>query len=188
MTNYDEITPCESIPDFHSAVTIQLKELINDGVFSWNLTSLTGCFDALGNENATRLQEMFVERFMYREIGIIPPGKWFQKLGYKIKFQLVPKYKPLYDAIADGDFSPLYSENEYHKRRNVNSDFPETLLDQNQVYLSDGTDIEYQTIRTASGLEALEKFQEVWASVDDMLMSELEVLFMDLYTVNYNGF
>ena len=179
--------PCTSYPDYYSVVTISLDELVKSGVFSWNNTSLKNCFAALGDDAQTRLQTMFTERFMWREISIIPPGMWMQKLGYKIKYELVPKYKPLYDAIAEGDFSPLQGENEYHKRRNIDSEFPETLLAQNQVYASSGVDMEYQTIRSETGLDVAHDYALKWRGVDEQLMDELAIMFMDLYTVNYNG-
>lgn len=186
--SYSPIEPCENRSDYHAVMTITLQELIEDEVFSWDNSHVKGAFNALGNDVAARLQAMFVERYMWREISIVPPGQWMQRLGYKIKYELVPKYKPLYDAVADGDFSPLYDENEYYKARNIDSDFPETLLSGNQVYASFGTDREYQRINTANGLDVLEKYADIYKGLDTMVIDDLAELFIDLWTVNYNGF
>lgn len=183
----DNFEPCAAVDDFHSVLTIQLCELIDAEVFTWDNKHLKNAFADLGADNAARLQSMFTERFHWREISIVPPGQWMQRVGYTIKYELVPKYKPLYDALANGDFSPFNEENEFYKARNIDSDFPETLLSQNQVYASFGTDREYQRIKTANGLDVATRFSEYYRNVDTMLIDDLKVFFTDLWTLNYNG-
>ena len=109
----DDFIPCEDRADYHSVLTIQLCELLDEAVFDWNNKYLKDVFKELGTDNAKRLKSMFTERYYWREISIIPPGQWMQRVGYTIKYELVPKYKPLYDALANGDFSPLNKENEF---------------------------------------------------------------------------
>ena len=184
----DDFIPCEDRADYHSVLTIQLCELLDEAVFDWNNKYLKDVFKELGTDNAKRLKSMFTERYYWREISIIPPGQWMQRVGYTIKYELVPKYKPLYDALANGDFSPLNKENEFYKARNIDSDFPETLLSQNQVYASSGTDREYQRIITANGVEISADYAELYKNVDTMLIDELAIFFTDLWSLNYNGF
>lgn len=184
----DSLQPCELHDHFNAALTITLDELIAKEVFNWNRPALAGCFDDLGEDVATRLKAMFIERYLYREICMVPPGRWMQRLGYEIRYELVPKFKPLYDALENGDYSPLNDENEYYKARNIDSDFPETLLAQNQVYASFGTDREYQRIKTKNGIEAAVEYETAYRNVDTMFIDALGGMFTDLWTLNYNGF
>lgn len=183
--------PCPSVPDYHAVLSIQLVELVNDGMFSWNLKPLKGCFDGLkgieGNVDK-RLQNMFIERNLWREISIVPPLQWLQQLAYRIKYELVPKYKPMYIAIADGDFDPLHVADEYYKERIVDSDFPETLLNgSSEVYLSRGHDREYEKVETGDAIDLATRFYERYYAIDTAFLNELDVFFVDLWSVNNNG-
>ena len=92
---------------------------------------------ALDSEQYSRVCAYFIERFRYREISITPALEWFQMLKRKLVFELMPKYKPMYEVIAEG-INPLAKEDEYFKERKINSDYPETLLSENADYISDG--------------------------------------------------
>lgn len=184
MDNYKE---CETVPEFHALLSIQLGQLIKGGSFKWDKAPLSGAFADLEPEDKARLESMFDERFYWREISITPPGKWRQMLIYKIKYELVPKYKPLYKALRDGDIDPLHNGDEYYKERIVNSEFPETALaGTNQVYASDGHDREYQKVQTGDGQEILKRYYETFVNIDTAFMHELEVFFTDVWTLNTN--
>lgn len=180
---------CESRPDFHAVVTIQLVELIFDKTFNWESWPLQGCFDGLKQlEGAIdeRLKSMFVERNQWREISIVPYLQWAQQLAYKIKYELVPKYEPMYKAILAGDFDPLHVSDEYYKERIVDSAFPETLLSGNSDYLSAGHDREYEKIDTGDAIELSLRYYKEYYAVDEAFMNELDVFFIDLWSVNAN--
>lgn len=193
-----------SVPEYHALLTIQLGQLIEGGSFSWNDEPLASTMDGLiyytyapgdtkklnpipHRDDIERLQSMFNEKFYWREISITPPGQWRQMLLYKIKYELVPKYKPVYDALRAGDIDPLHSGDEYFKERIIRSDFPETALaGSSEVYGSSGDDREYQKVQTGDGQEILGKYYDSYINIDTAFMRELEVFFTDMYALHEN--
>ena len=122
------------IPDFHAKQTIQLGDLIEDEIFTWERVNWK---DAAYNESQyNRLCELFEAKFWLREISFTPIGLWMKRLRLELTYNLMPKYKPLYNQLEDGDYDPLQTGGEYRKERKIESDFPETLLSQNQDYAS----------------------------------------------------
>lgn len=186
----DSFIPCESRPDFHSVYTITLAELVEDGIFSWSRKPLANCLaglDGIDKGIKSRIQDMFVERNYWREISMEPYLQWAQQIAYKMKFELVPKYKPLYKAIKEGDFDPLHIGDEYFKERHIDSEFPETLLSGNGAdYASRGYDREYQKINTGNALEIAEAYYSTYQNVDTAFVSELDSFFIDLWSANAN--
>lgn len=114
------------------------------------------------------------------------------------------------------------NSDDYYKKRDVHSDYPETLLSSNADYVTSGNDLEDERVRevaeteatTASGtgreqseserehiqsatlerqaptseyLENVARYMQVLAQLDKRLCDELEIMFVDLYTANYNG-
>lgn len=169
--------------DWHSVVTISLGELVEGGFVDWDDPSWA--WDSYSPEQAARFQEKFVARYYWREIGIIPPGRWKQQFIRKLN-ELMPKYKVLYKLIDDG-LNILQDSDTWHKGRRIGSDFPQTLLAGDQDYASDGTDEEYETVVNGDVMDKLSQF-ESYNDVDVMLLDDLEVLFTCLFTVNVNGY
>ena len=97
----------------------------------------------------------------------------------------MPKYKPLYERVAEG-ISPLAGSNEYYKNRTIQSQYPETLLSENADYITDGRDEEFQRIKEADLVDQTAKFAELYKGVDELLLDELESLFVSMYTANIN--
>lgn len=188
MADYTDIPSFE--PDnghsrFKAVLTITLGELIEAGLFDWSRSELDWSEAAYSEEQYTRVCEYFKERFYWREISMQPYKKWAMYLKRKLVFELMPKYKPIYERIAEG-VNPLSSENEYYKSRKINSDYPETLLSGNSDYISDGTDEETQRIKEGSFVDAMANYAEKAKSVDEMLLDELEIMFVSMYTVSMN--
>lgn len=181
-----DLDETEGYPEWHAVFTIQLGELIESGVFSWDNPMLEWKSAAYDAEQYARVCAYFVERFEYREISIIPPREWFRILHRKIVYELMPVYRQMYAAIKDG-FNPLANRDRYYKERVIGSDYPETLLSGNADYISTGTDKEGQEIEVmGSYADAFEKARTIH-SVDEMLLDELECCFIGLYTANANG-
>ena len=182
--------PCPNIPDYHAVMTIQLIELIDSQFFDWNNNPvLRGAFDGLNKLEGNigeRLQSMFIERNKWREISMLPYLQWAQQLAYKIKYELVPKYEPMYRAIQDGDFDPLHISDEYYKERIVDSSFPETLISGNSDYLTNGHDREYEKIDSGDAIDLALRYYEQYYAVDEAFMNELDVFFIDLWSVSEN--
>lgn len=182
----DEWDAYTGIDEWNAVYTVQLGELIAKGVFTWDNSLLDWSNAAYNEEQYKRICEYFVERFYYREISLEPFEEWARTLHRKIVFELMPKYKPLYERVADG-INPLAGENEYYKNRTINSAYPETQLSGNSDYITDGRDEEFQRIKEADYIEQMAKFGEMYEGVDELLLDELESMFVCMYTTNVNA-
>ena len=99
--------------------------------------------------------------------------------------EIMPKYIPWYQLIADG--MAVGQTSEWYKSRNIFSDFPQTALQgQNQDYASSGNDTEFERIRTADPLDVAERIRN-YDDVDASIIKEIEPLFSCMFTVNING-
>lgn len=172
--------------EWHSVYTIQLGELIESGIFDWSKPYLDWSSAAYNEEQYERVCEYFKQRFMFREISTLPIKEWFMILKRKLVYELMPKYIPLYERIEDG-INPLQSGNEYYKNRRITSSYPETLLSENADYITDGLDEEHQKITEMGILDALTKYVEEYHGVDQLLLDELESMFICMYTSNVNS-
>lgn len=188
VLNPEEFKNATGIPDFHSVQTIELGELILDGVFTWERINWVEA--AYSEEQYTRLCKAFEDRYWLREIGITPVGAWMRRLHYKLVYDLMPKYRPLYAQLDSGDYDPLQNGGEYGKRRDIESDFPETLLSgTDESYASAGKDSEWEIVgREGSLTENAELYADEFRAIDVMILDELEKLFSCLYSTNLNGF
>lgn len=169
----------------HSVYGIQLCDLIETGVFDWSKPELDWSSAAYSPEQYTRFCNYFIERFYFRDIGITPFKVWANYLHRMLAYELMPKYKPLYNQVEAG-ITPL-GENEYHKRRTINSAYPETQLSGNSDYITDGIDEEYETVHVKNPGEAMQDYMANFESVDKALADELEVLFVCMYTSYVNA-
>ena len=145
--------------DWHA---IQLGQLVEYGFVSWDESWAWDWYD---EEQRDRWQSLFEGRYWWREIAIVPPGRWKQQLLQKLN-EAMPKYKPLYKMAADG-LDPLQASNEYGKSRDIFSEFPQTMLSGDIM----------------GKFAAMEKFR----TVDQMLLDEVEPLFSCLFTTNVNS-
>lgn len=168
--------------DWHAIASIQLGQLVEYGFVSWDETWAWDWYD---EEQRDRWQNLFEGRYWWREISIVPPGRWKQQLLQKLN-ECMPKYKPLYELAAKG-LDPLQVSNEYGKSRDIFSEFPQTMLSGNSDYASTGNDRQYE--RVTEG-DIMEKFaaMEHFRTVDQMLLDEVEPLFSCLFTVNVNSY
>lgn len=168
--------------------SITLCELIEDGWFAWNRSYLDWSAAAYSEEQFDRLCNAFKQRFMWREIAIIPPKRWAQQLKYKIVSELMPKYRKLYEFIDSDDWQPFGKFDEYHKERSIASEFPETLLSGNQDYASNGLDREYETVRYEDTYQKYRDWINSYRDVDMLILDELDVFFTNLISTHMNGF
>ena len=172
--------------DWHAVYTIQLGELIEDGIFSWKSDLLDWREVAVSDEQFTRVCRYFIERFRYREISMLPYKEWAQRLYFKIVYELMPKYKYLYERI-DAGINPFQNEDEYYKERRIDSAYPETLLSENSDYITDGTDREFEKIVEGDIMEKIYKFSDKYKYCDELLLDGLECMFISMYTANVNA-
>ena len=169
----------------HAVYTVELCELMQSGAFDWKRPELDWSEAAYDEAQYERFCKYFEQRFMFREISMLPPLQWFTAFKRMMVYELMPKYKPLYAQVAGG-IAPL-GENEYYKERHVSSAYPETLLSGNSDYISSGEDREFERIKIDNAAEALEAYRNGFRSVDAALGDELEVLFVSMYTSYVNG-
>lgn len=171
---------------WNAVYTVQLGELADNGVFSWDSEYFDWKDAAYSDEQYNRFCQYFYDRFEYREISMLPYKQWAKRLNYMLKYELMPKYKPLYLAVEDAN--PLAESDEYYKSRHIESDYPETLLSENADYISRGQDDEYERIKLGNITDMQQAYVEGFRSVDAAICDELEVLFISMYTVNANAF
>lgn len=182
----DEFDQYTGTDEWFAVYTIQLGELIENGVFDWNSPELNWSVAAYDDMQYLRVNEYFIERFRYREISIEPYLEWARMLKRKLVFELMPKYKPLYERVSEG-INPLSGENEYYKNRTIESAYPETLLSENADYITDGKDEEYQRIKETNFIDGMENFAIRYKAIDEMMLDELESMFICMYTTNINA-
>lgn len=171
--------------EWHAVFTVYLGELVETGAFDWKRKDLDWSSAAYDDEQYSRVCQYFIDRFKWREISMLPVKQWFDYLRRKLVFELMPKYKTLYDRVNDG-INPLASENEYYKDRTIQSAYPETLLSENADYITDGRDQEFQRIKEKAQVDALMEFANRYKDVDMLLLDELENMFISMYSVNVN--
>lgn len=174
---------CEDTPDWHAVATIQLGELMECGFVDFDDPSWK--WDAYDDAQYARVCEKIANRYFYREIGVLPPGRWKREYLRKMN-EIMPKYKPLYGALDDGA-DILQASDHYGKSRDVFSEFPATMLGDNQDYASNGRDREFEDVMQGDWIEKAKLIREEYNDVDVMILDELESLFSCLLTVNANG-
>lgn len=183
MSNDIEPFELESYNEFDrtywNGLSISVGELTDAGVINETWFST---FDYFDEEQAHRLWQKFLGRYQFRELGILPPGRWKLRCIALLN-EIMPKYKYLYQAIADGA-SPMMESDEYHKGRDVYSAFPQTALGgSNQDYASSGNDREYETIRDYGLMELSDRIDR-YNDVDVLVLNELDKLFMAINTTS----
>lgn len=172
------------MPDWHATMTIQLGELIEAGLFDWQ-NDQTLVWDFYDEEQYKRVCKKIVDRYYYREIGIIPYGQW--KTAYMRRMnEIMPKYKQAYAYLASG--ADIMSESDdYGKSRDVYSDFPATMLGDNQDYASNGTDRQFENIHRGDWIEKTVELKNRYNDIDVLILDEIEPLFSCLISVSING-
>lgn len=171
---------------YNAVYTVTIGELIDAGLFDWTLPELDWSDAAIDDAQYERICDYFIERFYYREISLEPFAEWARMLKRKFVYEVMPKYKPLYERIANG-ISPLAYEDEYYKSRIVDSSYPQTVLSKNSDYATSARDEENERIREGNITDQMNKFAAEYKAIDEMLLDEFETMFVCLYTTNYNS-
>lgn len=171
---------------WNAVYTITLGELIDKGVFDWGLDILDWSSAAYSTEQYNRVCAYFIERFRFREISIEPFYEWATMLHRKLVYELMPKYRNLYQYL-DEEFDPAQVSDRYHKRRSIGSDYPETLLSANADYISNGQDEESEDVERGNLQEAYNSYVTQYQAIDTHLLDELESMFIGLYTASIDG-
>ena len=183
VINFDYDEMC-AWTDYHSVVTLQLRELIDDGFF--DLEDETWDFPKYSEEQHKNLCKKIVMHYYGREICVMPPSVWKMEF-LRFMWEIMPKYIPLYKLLAEQP-SLFGADSDYYKGRNIYSDFPQTQLNgQNGDYASSGNDTEYEKLHSMNIMDVAKKIRD-YNDVDKMIIDEMEGLFSCLFTVNINGY
>lgn len=188
MTEFEPMPPFDaptSHDDWFAVMTIQLGELIENNVFDWQSDLLDWSEAAVDEAQYERVCAYFIQRFYWREISVEPYFEWAQMLRRKLVYELMPKYKPLYERITQG-INPLSEKDEYYKSRKIGSAYPETLVSGNSDYITDGTDEEFERVTEGALVSRYNDYIELFKGVDEALLDELECMFISMYSLNAN--
>lgn len=203
MSNWPVFEELEQFPpqpdyprDFHSYVTIQLGELVEGGWVHWYTPTIDDSmfgvtpdpewvWDYYDLAQYKRVCDKFNDRFYWDEISMLPPLKWKQQLIRKLN-EIMPKYKMMYKAVEGADI--MAKSVKYGKSRNMFSEFPETQLNGNGDYVSNGNDREYEDVEQGGPVEMAAEIRDKYSDVDVLILDELECMFSGLIAVNANGF
>lgn len=177
--------------EFHAVYTMQLGELIRDGAIdftdgTWYVQGNGSPIKWYNDEQRDRFWQKFEQHFYWREIGELPFKRWKWDLLARIA-ELMPKYCLLYD-ILDKGVDPMQLENEYGKSRYIFSNFPQTMLSDNEDYASTGNDSQYERIKDGSFFDTMQEFQEFYKDPDLALLQELDSFFYCVLSSNMNGY
>lgn len=194
MNNFEPYDPelnYDDYSDYHAVFTVQMGELIRDGLIvftdgSWDKQLNGAPIKWYNEEQKTRLYEKMEQLYYYREIGELPYLRWKGNLLSKIAL-LMPKYYLIYQALDSGA-DPMQVYDDFGKSRNIYSDFPQTMLSGNEDYASTGNDNQYERIRHGDFVEKLNALIYDYNDADYALLKELDTHWYCLLTSNMNGF
>jgi hypothetical protein len=133
-----------------------------------------------------RVINLLQEHYYYREISCLPVRRWMREFNRKWN-EIAPKYDYLYKALDDGA-SPLNILDEYEKGRDIFSEFPQTMLSDNEDYASHGTDFEHEKITVGDFAAAADRLQRAYDTVDTRIINDMDSLFVHLVSANFNGY
>lgn len=177
--------PTDIVESFNSVSSITLGELREAGAFAYE-TDERLFWDCYDTEQYDRVCEKILRRFKYRDIGVIPYARWRDAYVRKMN-EIMPKYKPLYQALEDGS-NILQTEDRFGKRKNVYSNFPQTPLSGDQDYADSMNIDEHEDVINGDWIAKANEVAKGYNDIDVMILDELETLFSCLFNVNMNGF
>lgn len=168
---YEKLTLEPRLKEFHSNVGLKFGELVDEGM----ITLGAGVWDwqAYSDEQKERIIEQMKRKWYYYELDA--PGHEWQLKFIQVLTETQEKYNPLYKAIDEG-LNPVYSFDEWEKRRDVGSDFPQTRIPntRNNDYASEGTDMERETIRISDPIETIKNLRDSYTGIDQMFLEDME--------------
>lgn len=191
-TSYPDFSKSEDVlnwtgrDSWNAIYTITIDELIDHGVFDWTNPLLDWSDSAYNKEQYERCCNYFIDRFRFREISIEPFYEWANCLHQKLVYELMPKFRMMY-KIVDDDFDIMQIGSSYNKGRDINSNYPETLLSGNSDYITNGRDFENENVQHGNALEIYLNYVEKFKTIDTLLLDSLETMFISLYTVSIDG-
>ena len=174
-----EFAQTDNSKGWTSPISLVLGELITQGAIDFS--SAEWDFDSFNKEQRNRLWKKFQARYYFRSISMLPPARWRMRVIATVNEQM-SKWRWIYEALEDG-IDPLQAQGIHRRFRNIDSEFPQTMLSGNEDYASHGNDIEEETVISGNWLETIEKVNSI-SGIDENILDALEPLFSSLITVN----
>lgn len=167
--------------DWHASNTIQLGELVRSGYVVWGEPLWR--WDSYDEKQYWRCCEKIENRYFYRDISLTPPDVWRRELLRRIN-EIMPKLKLAYKALDEGVRLNQVGD-DYGKRRNIYSDFPQTVLSSdNRDYASNGNDSQYEDVHDGNYLEQAQLLNG-YDDIDVRLLDAVDPCFSCLFSVGY---
>lgn len=188
---YEPLSPLEPFEqldhsehmDWNSVMSISLGELIDTGYIDFSTPAYD--FDSYSDEQRNAFWNKFEARFRYKDISMVPPERWRRRL-ISILNEWMPRLKPLYAALESGQ-NPMQTGDEYHKRREIRSEFPQTMLSGREDYASSGFDVESETVRTDDFIGTSRRLATEYRDPDSILLDACERVFSQIYSTHINA-
>jgi hypothetical protein len=174
----------ESWPDYHATFSIQLCELVDGGIVDFHKEPFR--LHKYSAEQFERVIGLLQEHYYYREISCLPVRRWMREFNRKWN-EVTPKYDYLYKALDDG-VSPLYDMDEWEKGRDIFSEFPQTMLSDNEDYASHGSDFEHEKVAIGNVITTADRLQTSYDTVDKRIIDDMGIMFVHLVSANFNGY
>ena len=161
----------ERAKEFHSNESIKFGLLVDEGLITLGVEPWD--WKPYSPEQKERIIEQMTRKFFDYELNA--PAHIWRMNFIQALIETQVKYNPLYEALENG-FNPVYSYDEWEKKRDINSDFPQTRIagTANADYASEGVDMERETIRISDPLTMLEQYQAKAKGIDQMFLEDIE--------------
>lgn len=100
------VSPTVDFSDYYDAQTTTLGEWYEEGFY--DPTDESWMWDYYSKEQYKRVCDKFLNRYWYREVGILPAFRWKQAYLRKLN-EIMPKYRYLY-KLVDETFADLLND------------------------------------------------------------------------------
>ena len=195
-------------PYDNTGVTVELRELVENGVDIWNFDYPTPAKTVSYNGKTAdvpfdkeALQQKIVDHYYFRQIGSETPGRWLHQFRTRMR-EIMPYYVQLYEFEAKWQNvdDPLESYNlreELERQGQTTgthkfSDTPQGSIDNLESYMSQaskdtGDNSEQYTLTRRGNIgvqplgQEVQNIRSAFLNIDAMVIAELADLFLKIY-------
>lgn len=197
------------IPYDNTGVTVELRELVENGVDMWNFEYPVPAATVTYNGKTAKvpfdkkgLEQKIIDHYYFRQIGSETPGRWLHQFRTRMR-EIMPYYVQLYefeakwfnidDPLESYNLRETYSRTGSTEGQSKFLDTPQGSIDNmNDGYLTnatqtDGTNNESYTLdrRGNIGVQPLgsevTNIRSAFINIDAMVVAEFADLFLKVY-------
>lgn len=170
--------------DWHSKNTIAFGSLIDDG-WDWGRDDWT-CYSVKPEYLEVirdRINEKIEDEYFFREIGVLPVGK-FKKILKRTINEAMAKQGPIYNEIAEGLELTMVRSDKF-KERTIHSDYPQAQLSPSSKDYASNAD-EKANERTLKGgpVSAILMYSDGFNEPDAEVVKAVSKCFSNLLSFN----